>query len=72
MAIIILGNGGNLSVSEDNSDGDTIILGNGANDAVSADSSQTTQSSSAMAMVFPCLATIAPETRSSLATAPMT
>ena len=40
MATIILGNGGNLSVSDDNSDGDTIILGNGANDVVSAASSQ--------------------------------
>ena len=42
MATIILGNGGNLSVSDDNSDGDTIILGNGVNDAVSAASSQAT------------------------------
>ena len=30
----------NLSVSDDNSNGDTIILGNGANDTVSAASSQ--------------------------------
>ena len=32
MATIIFGNAPNLSVSDDNSDGDTIILGNGAHD----------------------------------------
>ena len=36
MATIIFGNAPNLSVSDDNSDGDTIILGNGAHDLVSA------------------------------------
>jgi hypothetical protein len=40
MATIILGNGGNLSVSANDSDRDTIILGNGGHDAVSAASSQ--------------------------------
>jgi hypothetical protein len=34
MAKIILGNGNNLSVSDDGSIGDTIIVGNGANDTV--------------------------------------
>ena len=32
MTTIILGNGNNLSVSDDNSIGDTIIVGNGIND----------------------------------------
>ena len=36
MATIILGNGANLSVSDDNSNGDTVIVGNGADDTVSA------------------------------------
>jgi hypothetical protein len=36
MAKIILGNGNNLSVIDDNSIGDTITVGNGANDVVSA------------------------------------
>ena len=36
MTTIILGNANNLSVSDDNSIGDTIILGNGVNDLVSA------------------------------------
>ena len=40
MTTIKLGNGDNLSVSDDNSNGDKIILGNGANDSVSADVSQ--------------------------------
>ena len=40
MATIIRGNGGNLSASDDNSDGGTIVLGNGAHDTVSAASSQ--------------------------------
>jgi hypothetical protein len=36
MTTIIGGNGDNLSVSDDNSNTDTIILGNGINDMVSA------------------------------------
>ena len=36
MTTYILGNGNNLSLSDDYSNGDTIILGNGTNDAVSA------------------------------------
>ena len=36
MATIKLGNGNNLSISDDNSNGDTIIVGNGINDGVSA------------------------------------
>ena len=39
MTTIILGNGNNLSVSDDNSNGDTIIVGNGINDTVSANDS---------------------------------
>jgi hypothetical protein len=40
MTKIILGNANNLSVSDDNSNGDTIIVGNGTNDIVSANNSQ--------------------------------
>ena len=40
MTTFILGNGDNLSVSDDNSNGTTIILGNGINDMVSAIGSQ--------------------------------
>jgi hypothetical protein len=40
MTTIILGNSDNLSVSDDNRNGDTIILGNGINDVVSAIGSQ--------------------------------
>ena len=36
MTKLIFGNGNNLSVSDDNSTGDTIIFGNGINDVVSA------------------------------------
>ena len=36
MTTIILGNGNNHSVFDDNSNGDTIIVGNGINDTVSA------------------------------------
>ncbi len=39
MTTIILGNANNLSVSDDNSIGDTIILGDGIDDTVSANSS---------------------------------
>jgi hypothetical protein len=40
MTTIIRGNGNYLSVTDDNSNGDTIILGNGVNDTVSAFGSQ--------------------------------
>ncbi len=40
MTTIILGNGNNLLVSDDNSNGDTIIVRNGINDIVSANNSQ--------------------------------
>ncbi len=40
MALISRGNQNNLSVPDDNSNGDTIIVGNGAEDSVSAISSQ--------------------------------
>ena len=40
MTTFILGNGNHLSLSDDNSNGDTIILGNGTNDAVSANLQQ--------------------------------
>ena len=39
MTKIILGNANNLSVSDDNSNGDTIIVGNGIDDTVSANGS---------------------------------
>ena len=41
MTKIILGNGNNLSVSDDNSNGDTIIVGNGVGDSVDATTSAT-------------------------------
>ena len=40
MTTIRLGNAGNLSFSDDNSNGDRIIVGNGINDTVSAHFSQ--------------------------------
>ena len=39
MTTIIYGNENNLSVSDDNSNGDTIIVGNGIDDFVSANNS---------------------------------